>query len=237
MENEEKNKLNERAEVLKDFFGGNEGEEISAELLHRLFQFEELMIKYRSAIREVTTKLEILNDELSVFTERNPIESIQSRIKRPYSIAGKLRKQNYPLTVESISEHLNDVAGVRVVCPFIDDIYDVADMLLKQDDVRLIARKDYIQNPKENGYRSLHLIIETPVYFSTGKELIRVEIQIRTVAMDFWASLEHQIRYKNNSPEVRKIAGELKECADTIAQTDVKMQQLRLRIASKDGKK
>ena len=195
------------------------------------------MIKYRSAIREVTTKLEILNDELSVFTERNPIESIQSRIKRPYSIAGKLRKQNYPLTVESISEHLNDVAGVRVVCPFIDDIYDVADMLLKQDDVRLIARKDYIQNPKENGYRSLHLIIETPVYFSTGKELIRVEIQIRTVAMDFWASLEHQIRYKNNSPEVRKIAGELKECADTIAQTDVKMQQLRLRIASKDGKK
>ena len=237
MENEEKNKLNERAEVLKDFFGGNEGEEISAELLHRLFQFEELMIKYRSAIREVTTKLEILNDELSVFTERNPIESIQSRIKRPYSIAGKLRKQNYPLTVESISEHLNDVAGVRVVCPFIDDIYDVADMLLKQDDVRLIARKDYIQNPKENGYRSLHLIIETPVYFSTGKELIRVEIQIRTAAMDFWASLEHQIRYKNNSPEVRKIAGELKECADTIAQTDVKMQQLRLRIASKDGKK
>ncbi len=237
MENEEKNKLNERAEVLKDFFGGNEGEEISAELLHRLFQFEELMIKYRSAIREVTTKLEILNDELSVFTERNPIESIQSRIKRPYSIAGKLRKQNYPLTVESISEHLNDVAGVRVVCPFIDDIYDVADMLLKQDDVRLIARKDYIQNPKENGYRSLHLIIETPVYFSTGKELIRVEIQIRTVAMDFWASLEHQIRYKNNSPEVREIAGELKECADTIAQTDVKMQQLRLRIASKDGKK
>ncbi len=237
MENEEKNKLNERAEVLKDFFGGNEGEEISAELLHRLFQFEELMIKYRSAIREVTTKLEILNDELSTFTERNPIESIQSRIKRPYSIAGKLRKQNYPLTVESISEHLNDVAGVRVVCPFIDDIYDVADMLLKQDDVRLIARKDYIQNPKENGYRSLHLIIETPVYFSTGKELIRVEIQIRTVAMDFWASLEHQIRYKNNSPEVRKIAGELKECADTIAQTDVKMQQLRLRIASKDGKK
>ena len=237
MENEEKNKLNERAEVLKDFFGGNEGEEISAELLHRLFQFEELMIKYRSAIREVTTKLEILNDELSTFTERNPIESIQSRIKRPYSIAGKLRKQNYPLTVESISEHLNDVAGVRVVCPFIDDIYDVADMLLKQDDVRLIARKDYIQNPKENGYRSLHLIIETPVYFSTGKELIRVEIQIRTVAMDFWASLEHQIRYKNNSPEVRKIAGELKECADTIAQTDVKMQQLRLQIASKDGKK
>ena len=237
MENEEKNKLNERAEVLKDFFGGNEGEEISAELLHRLFQFEELMIKYRSAIREVTTKLEILNDELSAFAERNPIESIQSRIKRPYSIAGKLRKQNYPLTVESISEHLNDVAGVRVVCPFIDDIYDVADMLLKQDDVRLIARKDYIQNPKENGYRSLHLIIETPVYFSTGKELIRVEIQIRTVAMDFWASLEHQIRYKNNSPEVRKIAGELKECADTIAQTDVKMQQLRLRIASKDGKK
>lgn len=226
MENEEKNKLNERAEVLKDFFGGNEGEEISAELLHRLFQFEELMIKYRSAIREVTTKLEILNDELSAFTERNPIESIQSRIKRPYSIAGKLRKQNYPLTVESISEHLNDVAGVRVVCPFIDDIYDVADMLLKQDDVRLIARKDYIQNPKENGYRSLHLIIETPVYFSTGKELIRVEIQIRTVAMDFWASLEHQMYYKKNQEDSGEIASRLKRCAEIIAATDREMEEI-----------
>ncbi len=136
------------------------------------------------------------------------------------------------MTVESISEHLNDVAGIRVICPFINDIYDVADMLLKQDDILLIARKDYIKAPKENGYRSLHLIVEVPVFFSTGKEQVRVEIQIRTVAMDFWASLEHQIRYKNDSPEVQKIARELRDCADTIAQTDIKMQQLRQRIDS-----
>lgn len=188
----------ERKEVLKDFFGGREEDEVSEDLLTHLIQFEELMLKYRSAIREVTTKLEILNDELSAHTERNPIENIQSRLKRPYSIARKLNRLQKPVTVEAISQNLNDVAGIRVICPFIDNIYEVAQMLLKQDDVRLIASKDYIQNPKPNGYRSLHLIIEIPVFFSEGKELIRVEIQIRTVAMDFWASLEHQIRYKND---------------------------------------
>ncbi len=138
------------------------------------------------------------------------------------------------MTVEAISKNLNDVAGIRVVCPFIDDIYQIAGMLLRQDDVRLISQKDYIRHPKENGYRSLHLIIEIPVFFSMGSEMIRVEIQIRTVAMDFWASLEHQIRYKNESPELQLIAEELKSCADTIAQTDEKMQQLRKWI---DGKK
>ena len=155
-------KLSERKEVLKDFFGGYEGEDIPDDLLMRLFQYEELMIKYRSAIREITTKLHILNDELSVFTKHNPIENIQSRVKRPYSIAKKLSKQGQPVTVEAISAHLNDVAGIRIICPFISDIYDVADMLLKQDDILLIARKDYIKAPKDNGYRSLHLIIEVP---------------------------------------------------------------------------
>lgn len=226
-------KIEERKEALKDFFGGHEGEEVSDEMLKRLFEFQELMIKYRSAIREVTTKLEILNDELSAFTERNPIENIQSRIKRPYSISGKLNKLNKPITVESIAENLNDVAGIRVICPFISDIYDVADMLLKQDDVQLISSKDYIKDPKPNGYRSLHLIVETPVFFSTGKEMIRVEIQIRTVAMDFWASLEHQIRYKKNVGNVEGLAEELKACADTIAQTDATMQRLRERILKK----
>lgn len=219
--------LEQRRETLKDFFGGDEGEEISDEMLERLFQFERLMIKYRSAIREVTTKLEILNHELSNVSEHNPIENIQSRIKRPYSIAKKLMKMGAPVTVEAITEHLNDVAGIRVVCPFINDIYAVCDMLQKQDDVRLVAFKDYIRHPKPNGYRSLHLIIEIPVFFSTGKENIRVEIQIRTVAMDFWASLEHQIRYKNDSARVQQIAAELKKCADTIAETDEKMQNLR----------
>ena len=224
-------KLEERREALKDFFGGDDRDEIPDELLQRIFQFEELMVKYRSAIREVTTKLEILGDELSGTSEHNPIETIQSRIKRPYSIARKLSKRGLPVAVESIAENLNDVAGIRAICPFISDIYAVSEMLQKQDDVRLIACKDYIQNPKSNGYRSLHLIIEIPVFFSTGKENIRVEIQIRTVAMDFWSSLEHQIRYKNDSPVVRQLADELKECADIIAQTDVKMQELRERIS------
>lgn len=188
------------------------------------------MIKYRSAIREVTTKLDILGDELSGASEHNPIESIQSRIKRPYSIAQKLSRRGLPVTVEAIAGNLNDVAGIRVICPFISDIYAVSAMLQKQDDVHLITTKDYIQNPKSNGYRSLHLIIEIPVFFSTGKENIRVEIQIRTVAMNFWASLEHQIRYKNDLPGIQQLADELKECADTIAQTDAKMQELRDRI-------
>ena len=126
--------------------------------------------------------------------------------------------------------------GIRVICSFINDIYDIAEMLLAQDDIRLITRKDYIKNPKPGGYRSLHLIVEIPVFFSTGKEPIRVEVQIRTVAMDFWASLEHQIRYKNDSPEVKAIAEELRICADTIAATDVKMQELKLRISEKHAR-
>lgn len=220
----------ERKEALKDFFGGQEGEEVPDEQLQRLFQFEELMIQYRSAIREITTKLEVLNDELSMSIERNPIESIQSRIKRPYSIAQKLRRKGLPVTVEAVSQQLNDVAGVRVICPFLNDIYEIARMLLQQDDIRLVAAKDYIRQPKPNGYRSLHLIVEVPVFFSTQKKLVRVEIQIRTVAMDFWASLEHRLHYKRSSPEVEAIAGELKACADIIAQTDLTMQRLRERI-------
>ena len=220
-------KTSRQREALKDFFGGFEGEQVPEELLDRLFQYEELMIKYRSAIREITTKLEILNDELSSSTKQNPIESIQSRIKHPQSIAGKLRRLNQPVAVESIARNLNDVAGIRVICPFIHDIYAVEKMLLQQDDVRLISRKDYIRSPKESGYRSLHLVVEIPVFFSMRKEFIRVEIQIRTVAMNFWASLEHQIRYKNDSPQVQEIASELKECADTIARTDERMQALR----------
>lgn len=181
----------------------------------------------RAAVREVTTKLEVLNDELSSFAERNPIEGIQSRIKRPYSIAKKLKARGLPVAVESIQKNLNDVAGIRVICPFISDIYDVADMLLSQEDVLLIEKKDYIEKPKDNGYRSLHLIVEIPIFLSKGKENMRVEIQIRTVAMDFWASLEHQIRYKKGLEEGQKISEGLKECADTIARTDLRMQELR----------
>lgn len=222
----------DRAEALKDFFGGDDKEATSVEKLELLDQFESLMIKYRAAVREVTTKLEVLNDELSSFAERNPIEGIQSRIKRPYSIAKKLKARGLPVAVESIQKNLNDVAGIRVICPFISDIYDVADMLLSQEDVLLIEKKDYIEKPKDNGYRSLHLIVEIPIFLSKGKENMRVEIQIRTVAMDFWASLEHQIRYKKGLEEGQKISEGLKECADIIARTDLRMQELREMIKS-----
>lgn len=225
-------KMADRAEALKDFFGGDDKEATSVEKLELLDQFESLMIKYRAAVREVTTKLEVLNDELSSFAERNPIEGIQSRIKRPYSIAKKLKARGLPVAVESIQKNLNDVAGIRVICPFISDIYDVADMLLSQEDVLLIEKKDYIEKPKDNGYRSLHLIVEIPIFLSKGKENMRVEIQIRTVAMDFWASLEHQIRYKKGLEEGQKISEGLKECADTIARTDLRMQELREMIKS-----
>lgn len=157
-------RLSERKEVLRDFFGGADAEQLSDEMIRNLFQFEELMLKYRCAIREVTTKLEVLNDKLSSSLAHNPIESIQSRIKRPYSIARKLNDLGRPGTVESIAQNLNDVAGIRVICPFINDIYDVAEMLLRQDDVVLISKKDYIRSPKPSGYRSLHLIIEIPVF-------------------------------------------------------------------------
>ena len=221
----EKTQKANKTELMRDFFG--EDDEV---FLDRITQFNQLMMKYNSAIREVKTKLEILNDELSFKGEENPIESIQSRIKRPVSIAQKLRKMGKPITVESVFENLNDVAGIRVICPFIEDIYQVAEMLMAQEDIKVLAIKDYIQSPKPNGYRSYHIILEVPVFFSRYKQPMRVEVQIRTVAMDFWASLEHQLKYKNDSVDTAQIAQELKECADVIAQTDVKMQQLRHRI-------
>lgn len=233
MENIEKlqeRKVIERNEVLKDFFGGRDSGYTSEEVIKNLIEYETLMVKYRCAIREVKTKLEVLNEELSLLSQKNPIENIQARIKRPYSIARKLRRMNLPLTVDAIQPNLSDVAGIRVICPFINDVFEVAQMFLKQDDVKLIQLKDYINHPKENGYRSLHLIIEIPVFFSSGKENIRVEIQIRTVGMDFWASLEHQIQYKNDAAMMDDVVRELKECADTIAVADRKMQQLKNRV-------
>ena len=189
-------------------------------------KFEEAMLYNSCAIREIQTKLEILNDELSLRTKRNPIESISSRLKAPQSIIGKLRKNGYPITVESMEENLNDVAGVRVICSFIEDIYNVADMLTMQDDIKVIIRKDYIKNPKENGYRSLHLIVEVPIFLSEKSMQRRVEVQIRTMAMDFWASLEHQVKYKKGIPDACKIGEELADCANIIAETDQKMQDI-----------
>ncbi len=192
--------------------------------------FRTMMMMYSCAIREVKTKLQVLNDELSITRKRNPIEFIKSRIKQPKSIATKLKRKGFPVTVEATMDNLSDVAGIRVICAFIDDIYKVADMLTAQDDIELIKRKDYIKNPKPNGYRSLHLIVEVPVFFSDRKEYIRVEVQIRTIAMDFWASLEHQLKYKKDVEDAENIVFELRACADVINRTDYHMQSLRDRI-------
>lgn len=193
-------------------------------------EFRKMMMMYSCAIQEVKTKLQVLNDELSITRKRNPIEFIKSRIKQPASIADKLRRKGHSISVESVMENLSDVAGIRVICAFIDDIYKVADMLTAQDDIELIKRKDYIKNPKMNGYRSLHLIVEVPVFFSDHKEQMRVEVQIRTIAMDFWASLEHQLKYKKDVVDAESIIYELRSCADVINRTDYHMQSLRDRI-------
>ncbi|MGI6205532.1 MAG: GTP pyrophosphokinase [Anaerovoracaceae bacterium] len=186
-----------------------------------------MLMQYSCAIREVKTKLEVLSDEFSAQNKRNPIEFITSRVKTPKSIMQKLHRRNLPVTLESAEKNLCDIAGVRVICSFVDDIYSVADMLISQDDVELVKTKDYIKNPKENGYRSLHLIVKIPVFFSGGKKKIPVEVQIRTIAMDFWASLEHDLKYKKVVPNVEEVQRELKDCADTIANTDQRMMKLR----------
>ena len=164
-------------------------------------RFNDLMMMYRCTVREVRTKLEVLNDEFSVEYKRNPISFIKTRIKKPESIYKKLKKLGYDFTAENIQNQLNDVAGIRVVCAFIDDIYTIADLIAKQDDITVIQVKDYIKNPKPNGYRSYHMIVEIPVFFSKGKTPMRAEIQIRTNGMDFWATLEHQLRYKQDIEE------------------------------------
>ena len=192
------------------------------------------MMMYNCAIREVRTKLEVLNDELSIRNSRNPIEFIESRIKRPLSIVDKLKRYGEPVNVESIERSLNDVAGIRVICPFIDDIYSVADMLLSQDDITLIKKKDYIENPKPNGYRSLHLILEVPVFFSNQKKPMRVEDQIRTIAMDFWSSVDHQLKYKHDVPNADELSAQLKECADIISQTDMRMLAIKNQLYSSE---
>ena len=188
--------------------------------------YRELMSYYRCAMMEVETKFNVLNEELSLQYDRNPIESIKTRLKSPESIAEKLQRRGFPLTVESIEENLNDIAGVRVICSFPSDIYQLADAFLKQDDITLLQRKDYIAEPKPNGYRSLHLILEVPIFLSERTVPVRIELQLRTIAMDFWASLEHQLRYKSDVEVPPNLSDDLKHCADVIAETDEDMQRI-----------
>lgn len=190
------------------------------------FQFQTLMMMYNSAIREVRTKLEVLNDEFQVKSRRNPIEYIKYRVKKPQSIIEKLQRKQLPVSLDSVVNNLHDIAGIRVICSYVTDIYAIAEMLISQDDIVLITVKDYIKNPKPNGYRSLHLVVEIPVFFSDAKQAMKVEVQIRTIAMDFWASLEHQLHYKTAGQAPESIVTELKECAEVIAQTDSRMENI-----------
>lgn len=206
-------------------------------LISQARQFQQVMMMYTCAIREVKTKLEVLNDELSVRNQRNPIEMIKSRVKKPMSIVEKLQRKGLPISLEAMVDNLDDVAGIRVICSFVDDIYDVADMLIRQDDIKVIAVKDYIKHPKENGYRSYHMIIEIPVFFSDRKKPMRVEVQIRTIAMDFWASLDHQLKYKKDiGAAADEISEDLRQCAEVIAATDQHMLQIRKSIEEQSAK-
>ena len=188
--------------------------------------YQELMSCYRCALMEAETKFNVLDEELSLRYDRNPIESIKSRIKSPESIMDKAVRKGIPLTVESIEENLRDIAGLRVICAFPSDIYMMADALLRQDDVTLIERKDYIQNPKDNGYRSLHLIIEIPIFLHNQTRRMKVEVQLRTISMDCWASLEHKIFYKKNVQDAQRVEQELIACAELAQQLDSRMERI-----------
>ncbi len=195
----------------------------------QLLPVERFFANYSCAIMEIETKFKVLNEQFSLKYDGNPIESIHSRIKDHNSIMKKLIKKNLPRTLESIEENINDVAGVRVICSFVDDIYRLADCLLSQDDIVLISKKDYIKNPKPSGYRSLHLIVEVPIFLENEKKMVKVEVQLRTIAMDFWASLEHKMRYKKNIPAdmLEKLSHELTDCANVSASLDSRMQNIR----------
>ncbi|MCX4366898.1 MAG: GTP pyrophosphokinase family protein [Clostridia bacterium] len=195
------------------------------QLTEKLFLTKELMARYKCAILEVETKFRVLDEIFSIQNERNPIESIKTRLKSPESIIKKLMKKNLPMSPDAVERELSDVAGVRVICSFLDDIYMLSDCLINQDDVTLIEIKDYIKNPKENGYRSLHLIIEIPIFLHNETRNMKVEVQLRTITMESWADLEHKLRYKKDLSEEldSKISKELSECADLCNILDKKM--------------
>ena len=194
-----------------------------------------LMSYYRCAIMEVETKFKVLNEQFSLRYDENTIETIKSRLKSPESIMKKLNKKELPLTTDAIEKYITDIAGVRIICSFEEDIYKMAKLLLQQDDITLIEQKDYIASPKESGYRSLHLIVEIPIFLENEKRPMKVEVQFRTIAMDFWASLEHKIRYKKDiEPELmEELSKELTECALRCADLDHRMEGIRNRIKKK----
>ena len=195
-------------------------------------QFQEAMMQYSCAIREFKTKLEVLNDELSMRNARNPIEMIKARVKKPKSIVEKLQRRGLPLSIESMESNLDDIAGVRVICSFVDDIYEISRMLERQDDVTIIAIKDYIKAPKENGYRSYHIIIRYPLSTALGPKEVFAEIQIRTNAMNFWATAEHSLRYKYSGNIPQELQDRLHNCAEAAFHLDQEMSTIREEITN-----
>ena len=220
-------------EFYLDAIKGIVPEQKEVQLQNVFYSFLEIEHLYDSAINVVKTQLNILNNEFNMRFQRNPIHSIESRIKTPQSIIGKLQRKGFAVSPESAREHLQDIAGVRVICCYIDDIYALADLLTVHKDFHLVKTKDYIKNPKPNGYRSLHLIVEIPVFFADKMRPMRVEVQIRTIAMDYWASLDHQLRYKKDDMDEnyrKEIEMRLKRCADMITATDAEMLDIRKNI-------
>lgn len=199
-------------------------------LKNTAIDFAHLMTYYKCAMMEIETKFNVLNEEFSLLYDRNPINTIKSRIKSVPSIIGKLQRKSLPFSISSIEESLNDVAGIRVVCSFKEDVYTLAKALLHQDDITLIETKDYIANPKPNGYRSLHLIVSVPIFLADKKRIMKVEIQLRTIAMDCWASLEHQLRYKKEISDKAAVEDELFACAQLSADLDTRMNNLKNKI-------
>jgi len=212
-----------RVTYLLDGLASNILPDDAVKAIHSFMVTENL---YLAATREITTKLENLNDEFKYVKDRNPIHQIKARVKTPKSIMNKLTRRGFELSVESARNNLTDIAGVRFICSYIDDIYLIAKLLTSQDDITVVRISDYIKNPKPNGYRSLHLIVTVPVFLAESTELVKVEIQIRTIAMDFWASLEHELWYKLTNEKTDEITRELKDCADGIADIDMRMQNL-----------
>ncbi len=208
----------------------NSGETMKERVAAIVYDFIQLQHLYDSAIEVVKTYLNIIDSEFSVKFQRNPIHNIDSRLKSPQSIIGKLQKKELPITTEAARKNLLDIAGIRVTCCYINDIYAIADMLCRRDDFTVIKQKDYIKHPKPSGYRSYHLIVNVPVYLSSKKSYAPVEVQIRTIAMDFWASLEHQLKYKTSAAITPEISEELRDCAEKIADTDMQMQDIFLKI-------
>lgn len=198
-------------------------------------EYSERLVLYRSAIREISTRLEVLDDEFSFRHRRNPIHSTQSRLKSPQSMLEKMGRRQLPLSMDVICNKMIDIAGIRVICSYVDDIYLLADLLCAQDGIELVRANDYIRRPKANGYRSLHLVLKVPVRFSAGVQMVPVEIQIRTIAMDFWASLEHELHYKTAAKVTKDIVQELKDCAESIAILDERMQKINKQLEKLDS--